>query len=53
MRLAREGTVNIIVTPHIAGATTDARARIIKVSVENIIRVLRGEKPLNVVNMEV
>ncbi|MCE4618715.1 MAG: 2-hydroxyacid dehydrogenase [Desulfurococcales archaeon] len=43
--------VNIITTPHIAGATSDARARIIQVTVENIIRVLRGEEPVNVVNM--
>jgi glyoxylate reductase len=43
--------VNLILTPHIAGATTDARARIIQVTIDNVIRVLRGEKPVNVVNM--
>ena len=43
--------VNIITTPHIAGATSDARTRIIRVTVENVIRVLRGEEPVNVVNM--
>ena len=43
--------VNIITTPHIAGATSDARTRIIQVTVENVVRVLKGEKPLNVVNM--
>ncbi len=43
--------VNIITTPHIAGATSDARTRIIQVTVENIIRVLKGEEPVNVVNM--
>ena len=53
IRLAREDpNVNIIVTPHIAGANTDARRRIIAFSVENILRVLRGEKPLAVVNMQ-
>ncbi len=45
--------VNLITTPHIAGATSDARARIIQVTVENVVRVLKGEKPINVVNMKV
>lgn len=49
--LIRAKNVNIIRTPHIAGATTDARTRIIMTTVENVVRVLRGEKPLNVVNM--
>jgi glyoxylate reductase len=48
--LALEG-VNLITTPHIAGANTDARARIIEFSIRNIIRALRGEKPEAVVNM--
>lgn len=46
---AREGA-NIILTPHIAGATNDARLRIIQTTVENVIAVMRGEKPRNVVN---
>lgn len=45
------GEANVILTPHIAGATTDARSRIIQVTIENIVRVLKGEKPINVVNM--
>ncbi|MCE4602621.1 MAG: 2-hydroxyacid dehydrogenase [Desulfurococcales archaeon] len=52
VRLAREEpTVNLLLTPHIAGANTDARQRIIRFSIENIIRVLTGGKPLAVVNM--
>jgi phosphoglycerate dehydrogenase-like enzyme len=51
IKLAREGGVNLIVTPHIAGANTDARQRIIAFSVENVIRVLKGGKPEAVVNM--
>ncbi|MEM4770922.1 MAG: 2-hydroxyacid dehydrogenase, partial [Acidilobaceae archaeon] len=51
IRLAARGDLNIIVTPHIAGATTESRARIIQVTIDNVIRVLRGEKPVNVVNM--
>jgi phosphoglycerate dehydrogenase-like enzyme len=46
---AKEGA-NILLTPHTAGATTDARMRIIQVTVENVVRVLLGQKPQNVVN---
>jgi phosphoglycerate dehydrogenase-like enzyme len=44
--------VNLITTPHIAGANTDARLRIIEFSIRNIIRVIKGEKPEGVVNMQ-
>jgi len=47
---AKEG-LNIVLTPHIAGATSDARMRIIQVTVENVLRVMLGEKPQNVVNL--
>lgn len=46
---ARQGA-NIVLTPHIAGATNDARMRIIQVTVENVMRVLLGQPPSNVVN---
>lgn len=52
IRLAREDpTVNLLLTPHIAGANTDARQRIVRFSVENVLRVLMGGKPQAVVNM--
>lgn len=41
---------NVVLTPHIAGATNESRLRIINAAIENIIRVLRGMKPENVVN---
>lgn len=41
---------NIILTPHIAGATNESRARIIQKTVENVVRVLNGEEPIDVVN---
>ncbi|MEW5945239.1 MAG: 2-hydroxyacid dehydrogenase [bacterium] len=44
------GIENAILTPHIAGATNEARQRIINTAIENVARVLRGEKPLHVVN---
>ncbi|MCE4607509.1 MAG: 2-hydroxyacid dehydrogenase [Caldisphaeraceae archaeon] len=50
LELARSGNYNVIVTPHIAGANTDARTRIIEHSIGNVVRVLIGEKPEAVVN---
>ncbi len=50
LELARSGNYNVIVTPHIAGANTDARARIIEHSISNVVRVLTGEKPEAIVN---
>jgi phosphoglycerate dehydrogenase-like enzyme len=47
---AKEG-LNIVLTPHTAGATSDARMRIIQVTVENVLRVMLGQKPQNVVNL--
>jgi phosphoglycerate dehydrogenase-like enzyme len=46
---ARDGA-NVVLTPHIAGATNDARLRIIQTTVENVVRVATGQPPLNVVN---
>ncbi len=52
VELARENqSVNILLTPHIAGANSDSRQRIIRFSVENVIRVLTGGRPEAVVNM--
>jgi phosphoglycerate dehydrogenase-like enzyme len=42
---------NLLTTPHIAGANSDARARIIQVVVENVIRALSGQPLKYVVNM--
>ena len=41
---------NVVLTPHLAGTTNEARARIIEVSVKNMLGVLGGQKPFNVVN---
>ena len=46
---ARDGA-NIVLTPHIAGATSDSRMRIILVTVENVLRVMLGQSPVDVVN---
>lgn len=41
---------NVILTPHIAGATNESRWRIINMALDNVIRVVEGRKPINVVN---
>jgi phosphoglycerate dehydrogenase-like enzyme len=41
---------NVIVTPHVAGATDESRRRIMQVTAANIASVIVGEEPLNVVN---
>ena len=42
---------NIIITPHIAWATLDARKRLMKETVENVKAFIAGT-PRNVVNLE-
>ena len=49
LEAAREGA-NVVLTPHMAGATNDARLRIVQATVENVVRVALGQAPLNVVN---
>jgi phosphoglycerate dehydrogenase-like enzyme len=46
---AREGAP-LVLTSHIAGATNEARQRIIQFAIENIVRTMLGQKPENVVN---
>ncbi len=41
---------NVILTPHIAGAANESRVRIGDMFIENVVRVLRGEEPINIVN---
>ncbi len=40
----------VVLSPHVAGGTNESKARMIQVSMENLLRVLKGEKPLFVVN---
>jgi len=44
---------NFIATPHVGGATKEAMLRMATDLAEEILRVLRGERPLNPVNPEV
>jgi phosphoglycerate dehydrogenase-like enzyme len=41
---------NVILTPHIAGATNESRARIIDMTIDNVVSMLRGQAPINIVN---
>ncbi len=41
---------NVILTPHIAGATAEAQAQIVEVTIDNVVRALRGQEPANIVN---
>ncbi len=43
----------VVLTPHIGSATVEARNRMAEVAALNIIRYLRGESPVSLVNPEV
>ncbi|MGQ9476060.1 MAG: 2-hydroxyacid dehydrogenase [Actinomycetota bacterium] len=40
----------VILSPHVAGGTNESRVRMLQVTIDNVIRVLSGEKPRFVVN---
>jgi D-3-phosphoglycerate dehydrogenase len=44
---------NVVLTPHIGGATYDTEANHSKLIADDIARILAGEKPVNCVNPEV
>jgi D-3-phosphoglycerate dehydrogenase / 2-oxoglutarate reductase len=44
---------NVVLTPHIGGATTDTEARGAQIVADDLERLLAGEVPLNIVNPEV
>lgn len=44
---------NVVIVPHIASATTDTRLAMGKIVTNNVIRVLKGESPLNCINPQV
>jgi glyoxylate reductase len=47
------GMENVILTPHIASATYEAREKMGQLAVDAVLCVLKGEKPENIVNPEV
>ncbi len=46
------GLENMILTPHLAGSTRESGARIMGMALDNIVRILKGEKPLWVLNQK-
>jgi len=44
---------NVVLTPHIGGATYDTEANHSKLIADDVVRILNGEKPVNCVNPEV
>ncbi len=44
---------NVVLTPHIGGATYDTEANHSKIIADDVARILAGEKPVNCVNPEV
>jgi D-3-phosphoglycerate dehydrogenase len=44
---------NVVLTPHIGGATYDTEANHSKLIADDVARLLRGDKPVNCVNPEV
>lgn len=44
---------NVLLAPHIASATVEARSKMAEIAALNIVSVLRGEKPLHLVNVDV
>ncbi|HVE06628.1 MAG TPA: D-glycerate dehydrogenase [Paraburkholderia sp.] len=44
---------NVVIVPHIASATTQTRLAMGKIVTDNVIRVLRGDAPLNCINPQV
>ncbi len=44
---------NVVLAPHIASASVETRTRMAVMAVENVVAVLGGKKPVNLVNAEV
>jgi D-3-phosphoglycerate dehydrogenase len=44
---------NVILTPHLAAVTKESRARAGVAAADEMLRILRGERPRNLVNPEV
>jgi D-3-phosphoglycerate dehydrogenase len=47
------GMANVVLTPHIGGATYDTEANHSRLIAADVARILRGEEPVNCVNPEV
>ncbi len=43
---------NVILTPHIAGATNEVRERVVRMAVANLAQFLQGRPPKHVLNAD-
>jgi phosphoglycerate dehydrogenase-like enzyme len=50
LNLSPAASKRLLVTPHIAGATVGSNKKMIRVGLDNMLRVLRGEPVLTIVN---
>jgi D-3-phosphoglycerate dehydrogenase len=44
---------DVVVTPHVAAGTAEAKRRIFRTALQQVLQVLQGERPVNLVNPEV
>lgn len=47
------GKQNVVLTPHIASSTNEAREKMSQLAVEGLLHAFSGKKPLNMVNPEI
>jgi len=43
---------NVVLSPHVAGLSRESATRMSQVAAEEVVRVLRGERPVNLINPE-
>jgi len=53
LKSALLGFKNVVVSPHLAGGTLESRRRVSDAVAEDVLRVMRGERPKNLVNRDV
>jgi phosphoglycerate dehydrogenase-like enzyme len=41
---------NVVLTPHVASNTVETRRAMAVMAAENVVRVLRGERPVGLIN---
>ena len=47
------GRDNVVITPHVASATVVGKRRLVVHALEQVLQVLRGERPPHLINPEV
>jgi phosphoglycerate dehydrogenase-like enzyme len=47
--LLKVNSVRLLLTPHVAGVSIESQMRIINLTIENIIAVISGREPVNII----